>query len=65
VAEQVEVVHSTEVAAVVGLEGDPAPAALARGARVEDEQIADHPAERAPGLTRKGRADEWAMLYRV
>src|SRR4051794_9661724 len=56
--QKVEVAQAAEVVAILDLEGNPPLAALAGGARVEDEQVADGPSERGARLTGQRRADE-------
>src|SRR4051794_33121853 len=57
VVEQAQVVEPPDVAAVLGLERDAPTPALARGAAVRDEEIADG-ASRAPRAGGQRRRDE-------
>src|SRR5215210_1244174 len=58
VVEQREVAGAAEVHAVLLLEGDPAGAAAARGARLQHERVADQAAERMAIAAGDGRRDE-------
>ena len=58
VVEEVEVVKTADVAAVVDLEGDRPPATSTRCARETYEQVTDESPDRVRGVARDGHAHE-------